>query len=402
MEFRARTNLTRTLFWHLIFKLSDTLFIPQNTIFKNTDKGFLLNFMPVLYKYLTKEIIKFSCIVSGGVICIYLAVDFFERIDDFMEAGISLSRAFIYFIFKIPFIITQTLPVCLLLSILIVLCLMLKHNEITALKSCGVSTLNILKPVIMLGFFFTLLLFFLSDRVVPATSVNSNRIWIKEVKKKNAVVSREKNIWIRGTHSIIHIKHYDPAEKTIFGVTICEFDKDFVLIRRIDAKKAVYADDNWLFYDIMELNLDKTEKNYEVIFFDKRVEKFEFLPDDIQRVVKQSEDMSFSELYDYIKKIEAEGYDAGRYRVDLFAKTAFPVICLILSLIGPGIALNRTIKGGMPVKISMGIGIIFFYWMFYSFCISLGYGNIIPPMLAVWTANIIFLCLGVVLLLNTE
>ena len=358
--------------------------------------------MLVLYRYLTAEIIKFSCIVLGAVICIYLAVDFFERIDDFMEAGVSFSRAFIYFVFKIPFIITQTLPVCIFLSILIVLCLMLKHNEITALKSCGVSTLNILKPVIVLGFFFTLLLFFLSDLAVPAASVNSNRIWIKEVKKKNAVVSREKNIWIRGTHSIIHIKYYDPAEKTIFGVTICEFGKDFVLTRRIDAKKSVYTDDHWFFYDIVELKFDKTGKNYEVNFFDKRIEKFEILPDDIQRVVKQSEDMSFSELYAYIKKVEAEGYDVGRYRVDLFAKTAFPVICLILSLIGPGIALNRTIKGGMPVKFFIGAGIIFSYWMFYSFCVSLGYGNIIPPMVAVWTANIIFLCIGVVLLLNTE
>ena len=49
-----------------------------------------------------------------------------------------------------------------------------------------------------------------------------------------------------------------------------------------------------------------------------------------------------------------------------------------------------------------GLSASFLYWIFYSFCVSLGYGEMLPPVLAAWTTNFIFLCFGVWTLLNAE
>jgi lipopolysaccharide export system permease protein len=350
--------------------------------------------MPIIYKYILKEMLKYFAIVMGAVVGIYLAVDFFEKIDSFIEADVPFSKAAFFFAFKVPLIISQIIPVCVLLSVLIIFCLMVKNNEIIALKSSGVGMYYMVRPVIALGFLFTLVLFFLSEVIVPVTVEKSNSIWLQDVKKKKAVVSQKKNIWIKGVNSIIHMDYYDPEKKTIFGITINRFDKEFRLIKRTDAKQAVYTEKTWVLFDIIDQNLTWGKEKTSVVFIDKREENLGFLPDDLQGVVKKSEEMSFNELSQYIQKIEAEGYDAGKYKIDLYAKIAFPFVCLIMSMVGSGIALKGTFGGSMPVKICIGIGLAFTYWIFYSFCVSLGYGQMLPPLISVWTANMVFFCLG--------
>jgi len=357
--------------------------------------------MPIIYRYVSKEMIKYFGIVMGSVTGIYLLVDFFEKIDNFLEADLAFSKGLFFFIFKSPFIVSQVLPVCVLLSVLIVFCLMVKNNEIVALKSCGVSIYYIMKPVIALGVFFTFLLVFLAEAVVPVTVEKSNRIWLKDVRKKNAVVSNKKNIWIKGERFIAHINYYDPAKKTVFGMTINRFDKNFMLVKRIDAKKAVFFEKTWLLFDIIDQELSREKREDRVELIDRREEDLGFFPEDLQRVIKKSEEMSFTQLYDYIKKVEAEGYDAGTYRVDLYAKTAFPFVCIIMCMVGSGIALKGSFGESIPVKISTGIGVAFIYWIFYSFCVSLGYGRMLPPLVAAWVANIIFLCLGGYLIISS-
>ena len=91
--------------------------------------------------------------------------------------------------------------------------------------------------MLTIGILLSIFLFFVSDVIVPITSVKANRIWYGEVKKKYFVTSKEMNIWIKENRLIVHINYYHPKDRAIFGVTINNFDKNFRLIRRVDAKK---------------------------------------------------------------------------------------------------------------------------------------------------------------------
>ncbi|MCP4692659.1 MAG: YjgP/YjgQ family permease, partial [Desulfobacterales bacterium] len=44
--------------------------------------------MSLLTKYLTREILKSFVFVLAAVVIIFIAVDFIEKIDDFMDAGL--------------------------------------------------------------------------------------------------------------------------------------------------------------------------------------------------------------------------------------------------------------------------------------------------------------------------
>lgn len=358
--------------------------------------------MSIIYKYITIQILKYFGIVLTFVVGIYLAVDFFERVDDFIEAGIPFSKMIFFFALRIPFIVAQIIPICILMSVLIVFSLMARGNELVALKSSGIRIYYLLKPVFIMGCILGALLFILSDVIVPITMAKSNQIWLKEVRKESTIITKEKNIWIKGNRSITHVKYFNPKNKTINGVTFYKFDENFRLIRRIDAKKGFFNKGEWQLYELMEQILDTKKEKYNITFHKNKTERLDLLPENLDKVAKKSEEMTFGELFAYIKKIEAEGYDATIYKVDLYAKIAFPFICVIMCMVGTGLAARGTVKEGMPVVIAYGIGTAFIYWIFYSFCLSLGYGEMLPPAIAAWTANLAFFSFGALTLLNAE
>ncbi len=358
--------------------------------------------MTILQKYLAKELLQYFFMVLISVVGIYLTVDFFEKIDDFLEEGVPLSRAAIFFALRLPFVVAQVMPVGVLLAVLIVFGLMLRNNEIVALKSSGVSIVHLFKTVLILGAMSGFLLFFFNEALVPISIGKANGIWRTEVKKKSAIASREKDIWIKGDHAISHVRYFMPSDETIFGVTLNYFDDGFRLIKRIDAEKGVYGGGEWHLFNVIEQELSKNDGNYGVTEREESPIRLDFLPEDLRRVAKQPEEMGYRELASYIRKVELEGYDATSYKVDLSAKVAFPFVCVIMSIIGVGLTFWRQKKEGLTGSIFWGILLAFVYWTVHSFCLSLGYGAILPPIVAAWLTNGIFLSFGIFALKNAD
>jgi lipopolysaccharide export system permease protein len=318
-----------------------------------------------------------------------------------MEAGLPVARMFVFLELKIPMIMVQVTPVGILMAVLITFGLMNKNNEIIALKCGGMSIYYFIRPIFALGLFTSILLFLLSEIVVPLTIGKANEIYRVEVKKYTQTTG-QKDIWFKSHRCIAFISYFNPRDKTISGIALNYFDAQFRLIRRIDAAKGVFQDGHWVFNDIMEQALNPKTGSYEVRFQEKKIEKLSFLPEDLQRVAKKSEEMSLMELFDYIRDIQSEGYDATPYQVDLQGKLALPFACLIVCLIGTGIAIRKIAKHGLSVNIALGIAVVFLYWISYSFCLSLGYGGVLPPAIAAWTSNFIFACLALFSLLNVQ
>ncbi len=358
--------------------------------------------MQIIYKYLIREIIKYFAVIMTMVVGIYFIVDFFEKIDNFMNAGAPLTSALKFFAYNLPFIIGQVLPVAILLSILLTFGLMSRHNEIIALRSSGVSSFLLFKPLAGIGIVGALLLFLLSEIIIPISTGKANRIYLTAVNKVAALSDRSKNLWIKGDHAIYHINYYDPANRFLFGLSAHFFDEQFRLIKRIEAKSGQFEENGWILSGLMLIQIDTATGEANVSYSDQQTIDLALAPEDLRRVAKSSKEMGFGELLAFIQKIEAEGYDANQYRVDLHAKIAFPVACVIMCLLGTGIAVRGKLREGIPVIIAYGISIAFIYWVAFSFFISLGYGDMLPPIVAAWAANIIFLCLGGIALIKSN
>ncbi|MBW1766971.1 MAG: LPS export ABC transporter permease LptG [Deltaproteobacteria bacterium] len=357
--------------------------------------------MRILSRYLTIEFFKLLLLCLITFVSIYLIIDFLQKIDNFFEAQASKSVMMSYFLHKAPFIIVQMLPPASLISAVIMFCLMKKNNEINAVKACGLNIFRLSQPVIMASLLIGIAIFLFSEIIVPYASSRSNKIWNIEVEKQDPTRFYGSNqIWYKGSDSIYWMMRFDNEKKIMERPTFYFFDKAFRLIKRIDGRRGFWENGKWRIENgvIQEARKDG---GYEFEKFMELYLQIPETPETFVRAVKRPEEMSYWELKRYTKKVRQEGYDETGYLVDMNVKVAYPFISLIFVLIGIPIALGVK-KGGMPLAVSIGMGICFLYMFTLGLSRSLGLSGVLPPVLAAWLANLIFFFLGVYLMLHVE
>jgi lipopolysaccharide export system permease protein len=353
--------------------------------------------MQIIHRYITTEISKIFLVVLSTAAGIYLVVDFFEKVDNFLEVGVPVLKTLPFFFLRIPFVVSQVLPVGVLLAVLIVLGLMTRNNELLALQSGGVSKSYLLMPLQVLGLLFGLLAFCIAEVLVPITMARANEIWQNKNQEQVSTFGR-KDIWIKSAKAIYHIGYFNPATNNISDVTLNFFDDEFNLSVRIEAKTGRYKAGKWHLSDcIKETRLQ--DGTYDIRYPETCDAGLDLAPEDLEKVVKKSEEMNLFELSDYIRKIREEGYDPTPYQVDWHAKVAFPAVCLVMTILGPAIALRKQRQEGIALGIAYGIALCFFYWIVHAFFLSLGHSGLLPPIAAAWTANLLFALPGIALLL---
>ena len=358
--------------------------------------------MKILDKYIVKEILKYISICMSIFVTIYLIIDMLQKIDDFIEANVSIAIILKYFFYKIPFIIVQMTPISMLISVIIAFSLMKKNNELVALKGSGISIHRVSMPVIFLSLIMVIFIFFFSELIVPYTSSKSESIWNIEVRKgKYKRFFRRKHIWYKGKNYIYWIKYFDGKNMTMEKAIFYFFDKQFHLLKRIQAKKVIWSDGIWIAKDGMIQTLKTNEKGYHLERFESKRMKLSETPESFLRPVRRPEEMNYWQLKRFAKEIEREGYDAKRYFVDTYMKLSFPFINLIIVLVGIPVSI-RLKKSGIPLAISVGIGICFLYILCMGISRSLGISGILPPFLSAWLTNIIFLLFGTYMMIHME
>ena len=346
--------------------------------------------MTIIDRYILKEFMKIFVLILVSLAGLYLIVDFFERIRMFLSNHASVSQIASYFSLTLPMILSQMIPIGVLLSALLSFGILSKNCEITAMKANGLSLYRLSVPVIAVSFAICIAAFLLSEVVTPYTNQRAKYIKLIEVQKREQVGSFKQNeIWYRGERGIYNFSMFDPLTNTLKGIRIHFFDRGMNLSQRIDAKEAVWKDGRWLFRDLLVTTFNPSG----VPFIERIPERIIALsekPSDFKVVQKDTEEMGLLELSRFTKKIRSEGYDTMRYRTDMHGKVAFPLVSVILAILGVSFSLKSERGGGIAQSIGLGIVIGFSYWIVFAFAISLGRAGTLPPVIAAWSANMLF------------
>lgn len=340
-------------------------------------------------------------ICNVAFVSIFLIIDFFQKIDNFIDAGVSNSIMILYFLYKIPYILFQMMPVALLIASIVLFSSMKKHKEIVAMKASGLNILVLSRPLIGVSLCAVLFSFLISETIVPITSSKSNEIWDIDVEKQDPSRFYGRNtIWFKSKNAIYWMKVFDPENARIDSVSFYFFDNSFRMHKRIDALRCIWDNSKWQMEEgiIQELNEDG---KYSLRRFDKLDIDIPETPETFIRREKSPEEMSYWQLKRYAEKVKGEGYDNMKYLTDKDVKLALPFACLILTLLGMPVALYLK-KGGAPMAVSVGVGLCFLYTLALGLLRSLGLSGVLPPILSAWLANIIFLLFAVYLMLNLE
>ena len=357
--------------------------------------------MGILTKYLCKEFVKLLLFCQTFFVFLYLIIDFIQKIDNFVEAQASNYSMFLFFLYKIPLIAVQMAPVAALISVVVMFSLMKKNNEITALKASGISIIRLSLPVLIASIALAIAIFLFSELAVPFASTKSNDIWQREVKKRDQRRFYDRsNIWYKSTNAIYWIRHFDGKRMVMEAPAFYFFNDSFKLIKRIDAKRAIWRGDRWRAKEgiIQQMGDDNA---YSLEKFSEMDLMLPEKPASFLKAAKLPEEMSYWELKRYAKKTAHEGYDDTRFVVDLNGKLSFPLLSFVMVLIGIPIALGLK-KGGTPLAVSLGIAACFLYLLMHGLARSFGCAGILPPIFSAWLASLAFLLFGIYLMIRVE
>ncbi len=357
----------------------------------------------VLHRYVIREYLKIFALSLSSLILIYVVVLFFQKMNTFTRHQAPFYLMFEYLLYKLPEATFQwTIPYAALLSTLLTLGMLSRHSEIIAFKAGGISLYRITLPLIFIVIIISFLSFLGNDYLVPFT--NQKTRYLLDVKvRKEPPTSFFKNykIWYHADHRIFNIQLLDPKQKALKGFTLYEFNPQFRCIQRMDANEARWINGKWRFYGGAIRHFDENGSirmtSFKEIEFPLKEEWESF-----QKSAGSSDEMNYAELRTYIQKIQASGYDATRYQVDLYAKVSYPFLNVIMVLIGIPFALKTGRSGGVALSIGISIIIGFIYGVLFTIFISFGKSGVIPPLLASWIPTLLFGLAGIFTLMSVR
>jgi lipopolysaccharide export system permease protein len=362
--------------------------------------GTRYRWVSILSWYISKEFISIFLLSIGAFNAIYLIIDFFESVKRFFEYNAPMGLALQYYLWKIPIVTFETLPLAVLLSTLVTLGILSRHMEITAMKAGGISLFRITRPIIVISLLIAFATFFGNEYLAPYAHQKSDYIMNVEVRKRDPKVAfKNLNIWYREDAIIYNFQAFDPDQNSLKGITVFHFDKDFRLLRRLDAHDAVWDEVRWILNDVTIR--DFTTRDAVAIETHPLMElTMGITPDNLRKIEKDTEEMGYSELKRYVRRLKKAGYDATRYTVDLEIKLSFPFINLIMVLIGIPFALKTGRTGGFAAGVGISLAVGFIYWVLISVIRAFGHSGILPPILSAWSPHLLFGGAGVVALLS--
>ncbi|HEU4502792.1 MAG TPA: LptF/LptG family permease, partial [Nitrospira sp.] len=140
--------------------------------------------MPILFRYLLREYAKIFLMCFAGLMTIYLVIDFFEKVRRFLSFDATWLDVLSYFALKIPGVSYQIVPLAVLMATLLTLGLLSRNNEITAIRSCGISLPWIASPFLTFAVLMSLVLLLFSSTVIPLATNKAEEIRVIRIEKK--------------------------------------------------------------------------------------------------------------------------------------------------------------------------------------------------------------------------
>ena len=362
--------------------------------------------MTILYRYILREYAKIFFMCVAGLMSIYMVVDFFEKIRRFLRYDSGVVPLVTYFALKIPAISFQVVPFAVLVATLLTLGLLSRNNEITALRSCGISLLWMTSPFLMFATGVAMILLSFSSTIIPLASEKAEEVRLVQIEKKPAPLTvQAAQPWTRiGADALMHVQTIDIGGKTLREVRLFHFDRAFRLDQIVEASEARYDGKGWLLLNGVRRRF-APDNTMDLDLFTEQTANIPLIPDDFSTsLTGNSDSMTLREIRNYVSRFQPEGVSFARLLTDYYGRLAFPFVTVIMVLVGIALGLRRSgVRGGsMAIGIGQAFIVGFCYWTTHSVAIALGRGGALAPMLAGWMANILFGSFGLYLLLKVR
>ncbi|MEQ8221158.1 MAG: LptF/LptG family permease [Candidatus Eremiobacterota bacterium] len=356
--------------------------------------------MKILDKYLLRELAGPFLIAILGFLIFMVSHILFLLTDVIVNKNIPFGVVARMMLLRMPAIMVLTLPVAILFGTVLSISGMVASNEITALRSIGISFPRIMLPFLVVGIALSGLTFLTNEKIVPWASHKSENI-VRNMILKQQVPLIHSNVFQKGPNNqTFYVQVVDEQNKILQNIMIFDLnDGDFPKI--ITAKQATWDDKCWYLSNGSIHKFDRDGK----LLWQANFNDFKLQVDidvkDFFAMQKTPSEMTTDELKKQIDKMATSGQDTREFQVDYQIKYSLPLASLITALIGAPLSVKAP-RSGKMMGIAYSFGVIFVYYNLMSIGRAFARNGIISPFLGAWCPVIIIGTLGVILLFNVE
>lgn len=360
--------------------------------------------MSTLDRYILKAFIRNLTLVMLTLVVLYGLIEFLEKIDDFIEYQAELSYYLRYPLYSLPLIMFNSLPMAVLLATFATIGGLSRTSQLTAMFSGGISFNRISRPLFLCSLALAILVVFANLWLVPWSSRESNYLLRTEIRGKDAPEVTSRDLYFRDGDRIISVSQAFPERKIVRGLTILEFDDNFMPVKRIQADQAAYVKDGfWKLENAVIWVFDPGTRT--TTAFDRPPDLIVDLKrraSEMLQISDRPEDLTINELFNTAAKLHAEGYDPKAYQVEAQMRFARAVIPIIMVLIGLPFAMQRGRNSSFSLGIVLSLVIFAGYFILQAIFAVFGTIAVLPPPVAAWAANFLMTLVGVWFFLRAQ
>ncbi|MGH9494854.1 MAG: LPS export ABC transporter permease LptF [Candidatus Sulfotelmatobacter sp.] len=364
---------------------------------------FSASFPTLIDDYVLSDFFLYLGMILSTFLVLVLVFTLFELLGDILRNKIPATVVAAYLLNVTPYLLYNVAPLVMLLAVLVTFGVMQRSNEITAIKATGTSIYRIVAPVIVAAAVFAVGLFFADQFYLPHTNMRQEALHNQIKGKPAQTYLRPDRKWIFGANNdIYYYQFFDPDRDQFGNITVFQLNPaSFTVTRRIHADRAHWADNlnRWEYEKGWERTLNVSAiagyRPFEVATFSDLPET----PSYFKKEVKQYSEMNYEELRRYIRDLQQSGFDVVRLRVELNKKLSYPLITLIMAVLAIPFSLSTEKKGAIT-SVAVAVGIAVFYTVVSRLFEVMGNLSQLPPALAAWSPDLIFVLVGGYLILK--
>lgn len=351
----------------------------------------------ILQRYLMREIVGIF-ILSLVIFTLVLLMGRMIKLMEMVVAnGVPLSEVLHLIGLLLPSFLVLTIPMALLLAVLLAIGRFSADNEITIIKASGLSISSLLPPILLVAAGAFLITLFTSVVAVPWGNSGFKQLTMEVARKYAASAIRERIFRDDLPGIVLYVDDFDEMQRTMQHVMIQDSrnpDKPLTIF----AKSGVISSDEegTLRILLKQGSIHTQQKHdYRLISFAEYLltaESGRGTPP-----ARTELDFTITELRQQAASSQQTPSVRLKTLVELHSRFAFPAAAFVFAILALPLGLSNR-RSGKGAGFTVSILILLVYYIMLSFLRTMAEKGGIPPALAVWIPNLLFLLLGLFLL----
>ena len=306
----------------------------------------------------------------------------------------------------LPYSISYTIPASFLASVIIVFTRLSTDNELTAIKSSGLSLTSMLTPVTALAFIVFLLSLFSNIYLYPKGNQHIKELMFQVAKTKLTAGIEEKKFYDQFKNSVLYI---DKIDRSISNANANKMEGIFISESKVGSDPLViYAKEGTLEADQTSLSLalklrSGTIYKEETINDIKRTHTLNF---DTYRIdltmnerffgkskSRSTKNLTIAGIEEKIDNYESRGLNTNKLYMELYKRFAQPFSIFAFILLAIPLGIQR-VRAPKFTGFTTALGLILIFQILTRVLKVAGEKGTLHPIVATFGPSIIFILIG--------